>query len=254
MQQKFHAPTGQYAFLEIDFTEDEEQKALALYNKYALETVTPRQGVFSEVKTFTGETILYDPIAHVYKSLDGKKLISGSQYKKSLEEPFSDTIAASVANKYNLKESDVREMWDMNGSASMAFGTSLHKALELYRKHYGKKGAKEYFLPTNEILRAAVLAFPEITNGVPEVFVSAVEKGMVGQIDWLTILGDKTCTIDDYKSDADWTKKKADGYFNQLTFYAHIMIHHGWSVQKLRLWNYQGGEWKLYESDVLPLK
>lgn len=255
MNLKFHVPTQQYGFLEIDFSEEEEKTALSMYNKYA-ESPIQTKGVFEEIKTFTGETVLYDRVSHKYTTLDGKPLMSGSAYKKSLEAPFPETMAAKMGEKYGIPEKDIRAMWKMNSTVSTSFGDALHKAMELYRKYGHHADAlkdKEYFLPKNGTIREAVLAFPDESKGHAEIMVSAIEKGMVGQIDWLTVTGEKEGIVEDYKSDME-VKKNLDGHFNQLSFYAEILRHHGWKIETVRVWNWEGKKWASYDSEVLEVK
>lgn len=253
-------PTAeQYAYIEAEFDGSPEE-AFAEYQRLTALVQGKQEGGFTEFKTFTGETILYNNETHRYTTKDGKPLLSGSAYKKSLEAPFSEMIAKTTARKYHIPEDDIRAMWKLNGACSTKFGDALHKAMELYRKYAhhkevltSHKDVKEYFLPKNSTLRKAVLAFPDTSPGHAEIMVSAVELGMVGQIDWLSTSGEKDGVVEDYKSDMD-IKKNLAGHFNQLSFYAHILIHHGWTIPSLRVWNWDGDKWTSYDSPVLELK
>lgn len=256
MKHHLRVPTKeQYAYIESEFDGTLEE-AVAEYRRLTA-LVQGKDDGFVKVETFTGETILWNAELHEYRDLDGKKLLSGSAYKKSLEKPFDlDRIAPATAKKYGVAEADIKAMWEMNSFCSTRYGDSLHKAMELYRKfgHLAEKlGDKEYFLPKNGTLRKAVLAFPEKAQGFAELMISAVDHGMVGQIDWLTVTGEKSGIVEDYKSDMDIAKTR-DGHMKQLSFYAHILIHHGWTIEKVRVWNWTGEEWKSYDSEVLPLE
>lgn len=255
MKHLLRVPTQeQYAYIEAEY-EGSPEEAVAEYKRLT-QLVHAKQGTFEKITTFTGETILYDCDAHRYTTLDGKPLISGSAYKKSLEKEFPPTMAKTIAKKYGVDEADIQAMWKANGFCSTRFGDALHKAMELYRK-YGhlaeKLGEKEYFLPKNSTLRKAVLAFPDKSEGHSEIMVSAVELGMVGQIDWLADAGAKVGRVEDYKSDME-VEKNLPGHFNQLSFYAHILRHHGWKIEQVRVWNWTGDKWVAYDSEVVDLK
>lgn len=244
----------QYAYVEVQYdgTPDE---AIVEYRRLT-EIIQGVHGEYEKLITFTGETILYDRINHVYKTLDGKRLLSGSAYKKSLESPFPETMADKIGEKYGIPASDVRAMWKMNSEISTGFGTALHKGMELYSKYRKYKNEKNYFIAKNPFIREVVLAFPELEDECEsEIMVSDIKTLRVGQIDRLAILGKKKGIVDDYKSDADIQKNLA-GHFNQLSFYAAILKDHGWKIYKVRVWNYDFAEkkWAKYESVVLPIK
>ena len=61
MKYKFHIPTQQYGFLELE-TENPTNKDLkqmeGIYNRYAEAPMNFNKGKFKEYETFTGETIL----------------------------------------------------------------------------------------------------------------------------------------------------------------------------------------------------
>jgi len=246
----------QYAYIEVQF-EGSADEALEEYRRLT-DLVNGRQGAFQVINTFTGEQVLYDEVSHIYKTLDGKKMLSGSAYKRSLEKPFPLTMAKTVGDKYGMPEEDVRYMWKLNGDISSGFGTSVHKGLELYRKFRHHKNEKSYFLPKNPCIREIVEKFPELdAEGHSEIMVSDVKNLRVGQIDWLNVLHalEKVGIPDDYKSDAD-IAKNLKGHFHQLSFYAQILIAHGWTIPKVRVWNwdFEKKVWTVYESPVLDLK
>ena len=211
-------------------------------------------GTYVELDTFTGEKILYDELNHKYKDLDGNALVSGSQYKKSLEKPFpAELMAGKVAAKYGISPQIVSDMWNANGLISRTFGTALHLAMEQWFKYRDCDCVeKEYNLAKHPFLREAVLSFPlKDEKCLPEVLISDIESGGVGRIDLLTITGDKEGYVEDYKSDADISKNLA-GHFNQLSFYAAILIAKGWDIKGIRVWNYTD-KWEKYESPVLEI-
>jgi hypothetical protein len=163
-------------------------------------------------------------------------------------------MAKKVADKLGVPVEAIENMWALNSKTSTSFGTALHAGLELYRK-YSHFKAKEYYLPKNTTIREAVLAFPEKDiEGLCEVMVSDVKAGMVGQIDFLgTSITRGDYTVEDYKSDISIEKNLA-GHFNQLSFYAHILLNKNYLVETLIIWNWDGKKWKKYTSPVLELK
>lgn len=256
MNYKFHIPTQQYGFLELDGDISEIKDAERLYNQYAETKLQFSKGVFVEEDTFTGEKILYDEVNHKYTDINGNELISGSQYKKSLEKPFPlELMVGKVGTKYNVPPQTVADMWKANSVISTTFGNSLHLAMEQWFK-YRDTGCddKEYNLAKHPFLREAVMTFPlKDADAKPEVLVSDVKNKRVGRIDLITFNEDKSVYIEDYKSDAD-ISKNLDGHFNQLSYYAHILIAKGYKVSGLRVWNYAGSGWESYKSEVKEIK
>ena len=251
----FHVPTQQYGFLEINGDVKDIKEAEVLYNRYAENKLEFGKGLYVEMETFTGEKILYDEVNHKYTTLDGKPLVSGSEYKKSLEKPFPlEMMAGKVSEKYGVPSQVVADMWKGNGLISTTFGTSLHLAMEQWFKFH-KSGCddKEYNLAKHPFLRTAVESFPlKDAEALPEVLISDIANGRVGRIDLLTITGDKEGYVEDYKTDADIAKNLA-GHFNQLSFYASILIAKGWNIKGVRVWNYAGNGWEQYQSEVLKI-
>lgn len=258
MKFTYHIPVQQYGFLEITGEGYEElADATEKYNDYAEVKInrTPYiSPTFNKVTTFTGEEILYDSEKHLYTDLEGNHLVSGSEYKKSLETPFDiNTIAPKTAKSKGISEQDLRDMWSRNGNISTGLGTTLHKVMEQWFKHRKNGTDKNYHLPKHPFLKSAIETFPlKDAEGLPELFVSDVANKRVGQIDLLVVTGEKEGYIVDYKTDAE-VKKNVEGHFNQLSFYAHILIAKGWSIPKVEVWNYTDS-WTNYESPVLNLK
>lgn len=256
MKAKFHVPTQQYGFLEIECDTSELKEAELIYNTYAETKLKFTEGAFIEKDTFTGERIKYDAVSHKYTDMLGNPLMSGSQYKKSLEKPFPlELMTGKVADKYKVPPQTVADMWKANSLISTTFGTALHLAMEQWFR-FKNSGCedKEYNVAKHPFLREAVLTFPlKDEEALPEVLISDVANKRVGRIDLLTITGEKEGYIEDYKSDADITKNVA-GHFNQLSFYAHILIAKGWNIKGVRVWNYADKGWEKYESEVLAIK
>lgn len=255
MKHVLRIPTQeQYAYVESEF-EGTVEEALAEYTRIT-NLVKAKPSSFKKIETFTGETILYDAVNHRYTDLDGRTLIGGSTYKASLETPFDlDRIAGATAKKYEINEDDIRDMWKRNGEISSGFGTALHAAMEQWFRHRLHGTERNYHLPKHPLIRQIVETFPlKDCSAIPEVFVSDVKNRRVGQIDLLVQDGDKEKEgfIIDYKSDAE-VEKNVSGHFNQLSYYAHILMAHGWTIHELQVWNYTD-KWTRYTSQVLDLK
>lgn len=243
----------QYSYTEIICDSREEydlaKSEYLIYKSILRPTHTPAT-LWTKVQTFTGETILYNEQEHKYAKLDGTPLLSGSEYAKRLEKEFDiDTIAPRIAKSNKISEEDLRDMWKRNGEISTGFGTTIHKCMEQWFKHRSHGTEKNYHLPKHPFLKNLIQTFPQKDKNIlPELMVSAVDNGMVGQIDGLLILGENTGEIIDYKTDMD-IEKNLQKHFNQLSFYAHILMSHGWSIPRLSVWNYNG-EWNEFTSDV----
>jgi len=251
---KFHIPTQRFGFLEIEGTQDDLDEMKKYYNEYADEPISFGNNKFKELETFTGEKVLYNDDKHEYKDLNGNRLLSGSKYKKNLEKEFDlENISKAVADKLDLEQADIKDMWSGKSKVSCEFGDAIHDAMENWFKYRDlMEGTdKDYHLPSHKWLKEVVLDFPLKDESIkPEVVVSDIENKMVGRIDGLWITG-KKCQIIDYKTDRD-INKNLEGHFNQLSFYAHILKNKGWKVENLIIFNYTD-KWEKYENEVLDL-
>lgn len=260
MKYKFHIPVQQYGFLEIEGTKKDLEEMEKIYNKYAETPIDFSEGTFKELVSFTGEKILFNKETHQYTDLEGNPLISGSRYKRSLEKPFDlENISKAVGKKYDIEQQKIKEMWALNSKISTSFGNAIHYAVEHYIKHskYNDKTPedKEYHLPKHQWLRGVVESFPIKDEDIlSEILVSDVKNKRAGQIDGLLIKDKKkkVASIIDIKSDGK-VEDNVKGHFNQLSFYAHILMSFGWTIEKLVIWNYTD-KWESYESPVLEIK
>jgi hypothetical protein len=266
-------PTVQYGNIMPELTLEGEDMATlisegesairALWKKYGMAPMTFNEMKGRLVKTFTGEEIYYEDEAHKYTDLDGNPLLSGSAYAAANSPKFDlASMLPKTAKSWGVDERDLGDLWSINGRMSTEYGSGIHSALEAWHrfKELGariqehKELAENYALPKCKYLREVVLAFDEKFGvaAMPEVFVSDVKSGRVGQIDRLAItdLEEKRCRIGDYKSNADLDQKKLDHYQKQLSFYAWILMAHGWTVEGLDIFHFDG-EWKLIELPVL---
>lgn len=260
-------PTSSFGNLRLSYDgveewekEDIVGEIMRMYNTYGETTMKKRDGSFERVETFTGETVLYDDLNHIYKDLDGNRLTSASTYKKLFEKPFDlDMMASKVAVKYGVPVATIKAMWKNNSIISTTFGDMIHKVMEQYYRHKEFAcGDKNYHLPKSPLLKDILLSFPLLeANVLPEVMVSNVKEKKVGQIDGIEILGEKECNLLDYKSDVDIDKEKLRIHFIQLSFYADILKSFGWNVNKLKVCNYTSvpaEPWVIYEQDPFDLK
>lgn len=202
------------------------------------------------VTTFTGEKLCYNPQTHKYTTLEGEKLLSGSTYADWFAEPFDrDKWLKRTAKKLKVTTEQVAAAWDLRGDMSRTFGTSLHKAMECWFK-YRDLG---YGIPKHPFLKEVVNSFPLKSEKIlSELMVSDLKRGLVGQIDGLNLTNPKVARIIDYKSDAS-VGSSLFKHFNQLSFYAHILMAHGWVIDELQVWNYTD-KWTEYKSPVLELR
>lgn len=218
-----------------------------------------------KLTTFTGEEVLYDELQHSYFDLDGNKLLSGSYYAGKQSPPFNkDGALIGSSKKFGVDKEELGAVWDLLGDVSRHYGNAIHSALELYHNHseLGEKVAKgkdeefNYALSKIPHIKDCVESFVNKfgTDAMMEVLVSDVKNKMAGRIDRLVILDKekKLCRVGDFKTNYNLTDKKLLEYQHQLSFYAHILINHGWTVQGIDIYHYSD-EWKLIELEVLEL-
>jgi hypothetical protein len=218
------------------------------------------------IETFTNETILYNEQYHAYYTVDGKKLLGASSYAKRFGDTFNaDAIIPRLVDKWQLPSGDIKQLWAINADISNNFGSAVHSAMELWFR-YHKAGAHiqslkdlehNYALPKNAHLRDIVLSFVNQfgdIDGVPEATLSAVAKGMAGRTDLIHLTGEKVCRVGDYKTNNDLDRDKLLKYQHQLSFYADILVHHGWTVEGLDIYHHDGKRWTHIPMEVLPVE
>lgn len=253
----FHVPYQQYGFVEFEGTTTDLPEMEKLQEKYAERAVRFETGEWKRLRTFNGEEVEYNEEQHKYRSLDGKPLIGGSTYAKQFEAPFDkQRIATAYATKNNMAVEDVLAIWENNGRLSRLLGTTLHLAMENYFRH---RGQPAYNLPKSPFLSSAVSTC-ELRDCVasPEIMVSDAKNGRVGQIDLLVETtqeetGFRSGYIVDWKTDVS-IKKNLKKHYNQLSYYAHILIEHGWNITHVEVHNFVEDKWEIYRSEVLPLQ
>lgn len=254
MKLKFHVPTQQYGFLEIEGTEKNLKEMEALYNEYAESPLSFRKGTYKEVLTFTGEKIRYCEETHSYEDMDGNKLISGSQFAKRFEVPFNkEAILPKMAEKTGLSVEAIDEYWKMNGTISADFGSAGHLLMECWFKNRNTKIWKD---PKHPFLATTLTEFPyknDEREALPEVMISYLKGKMVGQVD-LLLKGTDGYEIVDYKfTSEEALKKDFKKYTAQLNFYRHILEKMGFPIVRMTIANHNHG-WSMHQVENIDLK
>lgn len=224
------------------------------------------QNVAGKEKISTDQGDLYfDKEAHTYEDKDGNKFWTGSTWAHQFEKPFDpQLIAPKVAEKKLTTVEKVIESWDMKSEVSLAYGTTVHKALEC--------GIKYNELPNNPKLVSLVQDYLDQTHDddqVSEQFVVSMEDKMCGTIDVLVNRGKKHVIIRDFKTGDVYKKisltdrakelwpelesKMISLYRLQLSFYAHILTTLGYHVDGLELWVETIDAWEIIKLQPLDI-
>lgn len=239
----------------------------------------------------TGITLDYDPVAHVYKSVDGLPYLSGSQFPDRFYEPFDKKQAIEMVQKAypdaNVTPEQLLEIWGTNGDISTNFGTAVHAALENYIK-FNKVGSMiagkdkngkdkpNKALSKNPFFSKLVndyVAKFGIDGLLSEEFIADGE-GHCGRVDAIKIVdkAKKIIRIVDFKTDTDLFEKKyqkKDSPFKgvikentlltyhrfQMSYYAYILSQFGFTTEGIDLdWlNPNTLEWERHSTDVIDL-
>ncbi|AID58921.1 helicase [Mycobacterium phage Gaia] len=222
----------------------------------------------------SGTKVSFDKRSHLYG--DGKWL-SGSKFCSMYKAEFpAELISQKMADKTGGKVTaeDIRAMWAKKGEASSSYGTALHAALELYGVYrnvsLAVKGSLESCLHDNPGLTHVVEKFFEGRDdevALYEAFVADEKRRMCGFIDRLQRVGEKSARVQDFKTNTSVLGKETilepfkdkvpnttlGSYFLQLSFYANILIGHGWEVPGIDVFHWDGNEWVTYSSDVVDI-
>jgi len=268
-------PSGQYGNIRPTFTiesSDDERVAMetlaSLWNRYGDKPMQDKAVGGVKITSFTDEEVIWNEDKHIYTDLSGKVLLSGSKYAAMNSPVFpKDMILPKTSAKWGVSEENIEDMWSRKGGASLDLGNAVHKALEMYHLHHveGKKimevteSDENYALPKQPYLKRLVLDFVDKfgDTALSEVVVTDVANGMAGTIDRLFIVDEAkmVCRVQDYKSNTEIKKPKMLEYQKQLSFYAHILINNGWTVEGLDLFKLDADElWEKVEMEVLELE
>ena len=248
----FHIPYQQYGFVELQGNTKDLPDMEKLQERYAERAVKFSSGVWKKLTTFTNEEVEYNEETHQYRDLKGNILIGGSTYAKQFEAPFDKLkISQAYAVKNNMAQQDVLDIWETNGKLSRLLGTTLHLAMENYFKHNGQPA---YNIPKSPYLAQAIQSCIIKDETVhSEIMVSDIRNGRVGQVDLLVETKEKKGYIVDWKTDFS-VKKNLVKHFNQLSYYANILIEHGWNIDRVEVHNFVENQWDVHTSEVLPIK
>lgn len=183
--------------------------------------------VDSITSRFTGVTLQYDPVKHIYTDFNGNRQLSGSQFPNQFYEPFDKVKAIEMVQKAypdaGVTPEELSEMWSRNGYISTSFGTAVHAALENYIRHNnlgdgikgvdksGKAKPNKAFSKNpffSKLVRDYVEKFG-VGGMISEEFV-ADGRGHCGRIDYIKVIDKdkKIIRIGDFKTDADLFEKK----------------------------------------------
>lgn len=237
-----------------------------LWRQYGERPLTDNNNGGVEMQTFTGETVVYNDHTHTYYDTSGNKLLSGSNYAELVMPKFNrEGALIGSSKKYKVDQEELGTAWNLLGDVSRHYGNSIHAALELYHNHYelgekvaaGKEEEANYVLSKIPHLRDCVQSFVEKfgTDAFMEVLVSDVKNKRAGRIDRLSIVDNdkKICRVGDFKTNYELTDKKLETYQHQLSFYAHILMENGWTVEGLDLYHFADG-WELIPLEVVDLQ
>lgn len=250
MKHTIRIPISRYGYLESKGTDVKE--LMKVYEEYGDQPLTKRNGSYLKIKSMTGEHIMYNDVAHKYKTLDGEELIGGSTFAKEFKKEFPrDKIAGNIAKKHGVDKEDIIKQWEMSGKVARDFGTAVHQALEY---HFLFRENPYYKLPKHPVLTHIITQLPVSATDnrvIPEALVSNTARHMAGQVDLVEITGKKKCIMHDWKNSGD-IKKDMDSYSIQINYYAKILEFAGWTVEERIIWNYDG-KWHKYVIEKMDL-
>jgi ATP-dependent exoDNAse (exonuclease V) beta subunit len=237
-------PTAQYAYIQIQ--SDNLDEVVDFHNKLSPSKITTGDEDYVEMETWNGKKLLYNDETHMYKTIDGKKMLSGSAYGKKFEKDFPrDQIAGASSKKHDVAVEDVLGQWDMSGQISRDFGSAVHLGMEYYFK-YRLNGC--FKLPNHKVINEIVSTCPvfeDSRSAVPEAMVAETNLLHCGVIDLILINDDDTISLYDYKTSYN-IKKSLPQYNAQLNFYRNLLEADGFTVKDMALLNYDG-EWETIE-------
>lgn len=230
------------------------------------------------IKSFTEKVdIDFDQENHIYR-YKGMPLINATMWLDQYYTSFDASVMANkCANSWGVDATELAELWSSSGDISRDFGTVVHKAIEHYYKFeaIGQQieEAKGYnpAWPKHPAIRKIVEEFINqrpVETIYTEVLVTDIKNRLCGTIDRLQIIDPtkKICRVQDYKINVGAEDKaprpkapynhldglKLTKYQLQMSFYAHILEQHGWTVEGLDAFVYDES-WKTYSLNKIPL-
>lgn len=273
-------PVMAYGNVKAVVETDNQQEAFALLSDLShqvgnsefaskLNTNAVKSVVDTETHTFGDITVQFDPVSHTYYA-PTPNYLSGSAYADSLVKEFPREFMAERAANGDATADDLLNIWNMKGEVATLFGSSIHKAMELYYK-YSKLskdiGGDSKIRPKLPLLQSIVnettveinkyfgedIAKSSKYTCVPELFVASKINDNITHLGFIDLAifnrRTKEVVILDYKTNADLDKKEnfkdkapipADTpnttltkYWYQLSFYADILKRYGYKVKDL---------------------
>ena len=194
---------------------------------------------------------------HVYM-YEGKELTSATTLVKKAYKPFDGAfIAGKCAKSWGMDAADIVALWDLNGDAASAFGTSIHAYMEAYSK-YGDRGlSKMSFI--RDIVTSCPFHTPEVA-GV-EALITDVKLGLCGMADRLEKNAERV-RVTDFKVQYGITDKashlknslfpdlpanKLSKARIQLSIYAEMLQRNGVEVDDAVTVYAYDGAWERYD-------
>lgn len=259
-------PTVQYGniqpSIEVEADTFEEANAQAmphieeLWEQYADKPLNKKVSNLVKHTAFVGGEIYVssNPLEHGYY-WNGEKYLSGSEYANKFAKPFdSQAISSKMAEKWGVEASDIQAMWQLKNDVSKGFGTAMHAALELYGRFNGlaKSIEKNTHLHDHPTIKKAVESFYEGRENEKAKYEPLIvdhNAKRAGQVDRLLITGVNSCRIQDFKFNATMPEEKLAMYWEQLKFYAGIMMANGWIVDGLDIFH-NDGTWHTFTKEA----
>lgn len=206
-----------------------------------------------------GVSVNFNPGPHIYTH-EGRQLTSVTTLRDRMYEPFDKMTASDrCAKPWGMKAEAIREMWDLNGEATAAFGTAVHLCIENFEKH------GERALPKMPFLREIVATFPrdEAVSVVhSEALLTNVALGVCGLADRIEVSPNGLHTVADIKVQhginatnkggknklyPELPKTKLAKALCQTSIYSELLEASGIKVTdtiKVLVWD---GTWTMYE-------
>ena len=216
--------------------------------------------------------VMFDEDNHRYFDEDGNQMISGSVFESNHKPEVNFSYAAkAMAKNTGAKADDILELWGENRDLSAAYGTAVHKGLEVYFKNHELMKQLD---SSKERPHTAVTYMPrEIGNIVDkyladkpsdfadrssaEVFVRHGNR--CGFIDLLEE-GTDGLVMHDYKFIKQLKNIKYTTYGThpayslQQNFYREVLEANGHKVKAMLLDTYVDGEWQTVEVKRIKLE
>ena len=211
---------------------------------------------------------------HTYKH-NGVQLTCFSTWVKQYYKPFPASIVATImSKKHDVPKEDILGMWKSNGLLSANLGNLVEEAVQYYEEYesLGDDLGNNNAMPKHPMLKKIVTEYFDLVRDDGEVIhqalITDVSTKKAGTADKLIVLDwdKKLCRLQDFKANIEAEKidskmkplapfshlpaNKLTKYQIQMSFYAHLLEKHGWTVEGLDALVYED-TWKVYPLEVL---